>query len=131
MVSRSSAQPIRNTVVLLACLTVMVSAQTLWKSGLSAMGGIDIGSDALITQLGRMIKSWRIMGGVALFGLSTVLWLDLLSKMELSHLYPLVSFTYVLAFFAGWIWLGETPNLTRLAGIFVICFGILLVARAE
>ncbi len=127
----TQARPVRNTLVLLACLTVMVSAQTLWKSGLGVIGGIDIGSDALGTQLVRMIKSWRIMGGIALFGLSTVLWLDLLSKMELSHLYPLVSFTYVLAFFAGWIWLGETPNLTRFAGIVVICFGILLVARAE
>lgn len=118
----------RNGLVLLLCLVLMVTAQTLWKLGLSKMGGIDV-SAGLGPQVLKVLKSWRILAGVGIFSFTTLLWLDLLSRMELSQLYPMMSFTYVLAFFSGWLWLGETPNPTRLVGIVVICVGIYLVAR--
>jgi drug/metabolite transporter (DMT)-like permease len=115
--------------VLFTCLVLMVAAQTLWKLGVSKAGGIDVGAGSIPEQVLKVIRSWRILLGIAIFGCTTLLWLDLLSRMELSRLYPLMSFTYVIAFFTGWWWLGEQPNPSRFVGILVICLGIYLVSR--
>ena len=119
----------RNWIVLLACLGLMVSAQILWKIALTRIGVIDVGSMSLGPRLVELARSWRILLGLVMFGFATLLWFDLLSRMELSFLYPFMSLSYVLAFFTGWIWLGESPQIMRLVGIGVICLGIFLVAR--
>jgi drug/metabolite transporter (DMT)-like permease len=107
----------------------MVTAQSLWKVGLGRIGVIDVGGSPLLPQLVKLLKSWRILAGIGIFGISSLLWFDLLSRMELSLLYPMVSFVYVIAFFVGWFWLGETPSWSRLLGIVVICGGIYLTSR--
>lgn len=119
----------RNWLVLLLCLTLMVTAQTLWKIGLARIGVIDVAGKPLWPQVIMLATSWRILLGAGIFAGTTLIWLDLLSRMELSVLYPMMSLSYVLAFFTGWIWLGEEPSVTRFLGILVICFGIWLVGR--
>ena len=114
----------RNWIVLSICLTLMVTAQILWKLGLARLGSVDVTSDQLPAKLLQMIQSWQILAGLALFGICTLLWFDLLSRMELSFLYPFMSFSYVLAFVAGWLWLGEKADPLRMVGILVICGGI-------
>lgn len=128
---RAQVLRLRNLLVLGSCLFLMVAAQLLWKIGLGAIGGLDLQAAGVGAQLVAAATSLPIVGGVALFGVSTVLWLDLLSRIELSRLMPLGSLTYVASFVAGWAWLGETPHLGRLVGILVICGGIYLVARSE
>jgi drug/metabolite transporter (DMT)-like permease len=120
---------VRNWILLASCLCLMVTAQILWKTGLTRIGTIDVGSPQLPRQIGQLATSWRILLGLAIFGVTTLLWLDLLSRMQLSLLYPMMSMSYVLSFFAGWAWLGESPNPARLLGILVIGAGIVLVAR--
>ncbi len=120
----------RNAVILVACLGLMVTAQILWKIALARIGVVDITSSSLGTRVVQLITSWRILLGLAMFGLATLFWMDLLSRMELSLLYPFMSLSYVLAFFAGWWFLGEHPQPIRLVGIVVIVLGIALVARS-
>lgn len=122
---------LRNTLVLAGCLFLMVAAQLLWKVGLGQIGGLDLQGAGVVGQLLAVATSLPIVGGIGLFGVSTVLWLDLLSRIELSRLMPLGSLTYVASFVAGWALLGETPRIGRFLGILVICGGIFLVARSE
>lgn len=118
----------RNWIVLIACLSLMLTAQTLWKAGLSRIGTVDV-SASLWPQIMRLIQSWQILLGLAIFGVTSIMWFDLLSRMELSLLYPMMSLVYVMAFFVGWWGLGETPSLGRFVGILVICVGIVIVSR--
>ena len=118
----------RNWLLLVLCLSLMVTAQTLWKIGLAKVGTIDV-SQGWLPQIGRLIRSWRILVGLGIFAFTTLLWFDLLSRMELSLLYPMMSLVYVIAFFVGWWFLGEEPSWTRFAGILVIGLGIIIVAR--
>lgn len=119
----------RNWLLLILCLCLMLVAQSLWKAGLSRVGVIDLTSAGGLALLWKVLRSWRILTGIGIFAVTTAMWLDLLSRFELSFLYPMMSLVYVFAFFAGWIWLGETPNGLRLVGILVICVGIFIVAR--
>jgi drug/metabolite transporter (DMT)-like permease len=108
----------------------MVAAQTLWKISVSRTGGIDLASGDAVAQVIRVGRSWPFLLGGLVFAFATVLWLHLLSRMELSHLYPMMSLTYPIAFFSGWALLGERPSLRRFAGIVVICVGIFVVAQS-
>lgn len=121
----------RNAVVLLMCLGLMVTAQVFWKTALGKVGVVDVMSSSLPSRVVLLARSWRILAGLIMFGLATILWFDLLSRMELSLLYPFMSGSYVIAFFAGWIFLGESPQPLRLVGILIIILGIALVARSS
>ena len=67
--------------------------------------------------------------GLVLFGLSAVLWLVVLSQASLSFAYPFAAFTYVLILlFDGFILHQDIPAL-RVAGVFLIVTGIVLVSR--
>jgi drug/metabolite transporter (DMT)-like permease len=121
---------LRDPLLLLVCVSAMVAAQTLWKIGVSRTGGIDLTSGRALSQVLRVGRSWQFLLGALVFGFATVLWLHLLSSMELSKLYPMMSLTYPIAFFSGWILLGERPSARRFAGILVICVGIFIVAQS-
>lgn len=64
------------------------------------------------------------------YGLSVIVWLVGLSRVPVSQAYPLLSLGYVLNVGLAWWLLGETPNTMRVAGILVIVFGVVLVAKS-
>jgi uncharacterized membrane protein len=67
--------------------------------------------------------------GFISYGLSFLIWLGILSKIELSYARPMVASGYILvALFSWWLW-GENLNLQRWMGIILITVGVILVAR--
>jgi drug/metabolite transporter (DMT)-like permease len=64
------------------------------------------------------------------YGLSVIVWLVGLSRVPVSQAYPLLSLGYVINIGLAWWLLGETPNVLRVAGIAVIVFGVVLVAKS-
>jgi multidrug transporter EmrE-like cation transporter len=78
---------------------------------------------------------WRLalnpwfLGGLVLYAVSVVNWVVVLSRMDLSVAYPLMSVGYILTLFAG-IWLFNEPfSGTRMAGIAAIMIGVVLITR--
>ena len=59
-----------------------------------------------------------------------LLWLNALSKVELSRLYPFVGMGFVLTTLAGWALFGDSLSPQRLIGIALVVGGIAPVARA-
>lgn len=101
-------------------IVFLAMGQMLWKLGVSKMGGFNIVS---------IILNPYIISGVALYGLATLLWLYVLSKEELSLVYPLQSITYVLGTILAIFVFHENVSLLRWIGIAVIIAGATLVAR--
>lgn len=67
--------------------------------------------------------------GLLLYGGSAVLWLWVLSRLDVSLAYPLVSLGFVVTFALGVWWLGEPFSWTRLAGCTLIVAGVAVLAR--
>jgi len=70
-----------------------------------------------------------VWGGLALFGISAIVWLAVLSRASLSFAYPFASLTYVLILLFDAFVLDETVPPLRWAGVACIAFGIFLVSR--
>ena len=67
--------------------------------------------------------------GLALFGISAIVWLLVLSRASLSFAYPFASITYVLILLFDHFVLDEQVPALRWAGVACIAAGIFLVSR--
>ncbi|MEJ5329229.1 MAG: EamA family transporter [Desulfobaccales bacterium] len=61
---------------------------------------------------------------------SLLLWLIILSRAELSAVYPMLALSYALTAMAARLLLGEQLSSLRVLGITLICLGVFLIARS-
>jgi multidrug transporter EmrE-like cation transporter len=73
--------------------------------------------------------NWNVLCGFFLYGLGAIVWLAVLSKMDVSKAYPLVGLGFVLTVIIG-IFVGEHANTSRIIGVALICAGIVMVGRS-
>lgn len=73
---------------------------------------------------------WPIVLGLFLYGISTIIWIMALKKVQLSYAYPMLSIGYVFVFLASYFIFHEPINGVRIGGLFLIMVGISLVARS-
>jgi len=73
---------------------------------------------------------WPIVLGLFLYGISTILWIIALKKVELSYAYPMVSLAYIFIFIASYFLFNEPISWLRIGGAVLILTGIILVAKS-
>jgi drug/metabolite transporter (DMT)-like permease len=123
----------RGIILLLALVSVSMSAvaQVLFKYGMSARAMRAALMDGSTWTVARAVAlSPGVLGGLALYGLGTVLWLGVLSRTELSQAYPFVGLSFVLTAIFGAVLFHDTLSPSRLAGIAAIVAGVWLVGRS-
>jgi multidrug transporter EmrE-like cation transporter len=115
------------------CIVIGVSlnacAQLLLKAGVNAVGHFDM-TPANILPVGiKIATQWPIIGGLACYVLSVVVWIVGLSRVDVSLAYPMLSLGYVVNAFAAWYLFGEVLSVQRLVGIGIILVGVAVLAR--
>ena len=68
--------------------------------------------------------------GLICYGVSLLIWLFVLSKVDLSFAYSLVALTFVFLLIFSRIFLHETISASRIFGSFLIILGIIFVAKS-
>lgn len=71
-----------------------------------------------------------IVLGLFLYGISTIIWIMALKKVELSYAYPMVSLGYIFVFIASYFIFHEPLNWLRVGGMLFILAGIALIAKS-
>lgn len=117
--------------LILTSVMLSACAQVLFKLGVSPSPGQGTpgGLSSLSTMLALLFRP-GVLGGLALYGIGTVLWLGALTRTELSQAYPFVGLGFVLTAVLGHLLFGETLRLSRLAGTALVIAGVFLVARS-
>jgi multidrug transporter EmrE-like cation transporter len=105
------------------------AAQLLLKAGTNVMGVITLTRDGWMDTLVRMATTGPFIAGVALYGVSLLVWIMGLSRVPVSMAYPLLSLGYVINAVAAHYVFGEAVSATRWVGIAIIILGVWLVAR--
>lgn len=119
-----------NWTLILGAVLLGTAAQLLLKAGTNAVGQFAFSSENLLPVTWQLASQPYILAGVCAYGLSMVLWIMALSRVEVSLAYPMVSIGYALTVLAAWHFLGEQVSLMRLLGIGVIMLGVFIVARS-
>ena len=106
------------------------AAQLLLKAGTNAVGHFAFDLQNLIPVGLKLALEPHILGGLACYAVSVVVWIMALSRVPVSIAYPMLSIGYVINAFVAWQWFGEALTAQKLAGIGLVVVGVYLVARS-
>ena len=95
------------------------------KRGMTVFGETSVSQ--VWGQLARIFSIPEIIIGFACFGISAVLWLVVVSRMEVSYAYPLVSISYIIVLVVSYFWFGEQVTVGRVVGVLLICSGVVVI----
>ncbi len=105
------------------------AAQLLLKAGTRSVGEFAF-SMANVLPIGwKLATEPHILGGLACYVVSVVAWILVLSRVEVSLAYPMISFGYIVTALASWWLFGEALSIERISGILVIMLGVFLITR--
>ena len=105
-------------------------AQLLLKAGTNAVGPFAFSAANIVPVGLKLALEPHILGGVACYVVSLVVWIMGLSRVEVSIAYPMLSIGYVINALAAWYLFGESVSAQKLVGIGFIIAGVWLVARS-
>ena len=84
---------------------------------------------SLITILFKILFNPWVFFGLFTFVISMMSHLYVLSKVELSFVYPFLSLAFVAVAVGSWVFFAEDINALRIVGIGFICIGTVLIAQ--
>ncbi|WP_041537664.1 EamA family transporter [Carboxydothermus hydrogenoformans] len=113
--------------LLLAITFINVIGQFFIKKGVSGQE-LSLASLAGIKYFLTLFLQPYIIFGFLFYAVSSILWMFVLSKVDLSLAYPMLSFGYVLVLVISKFFLHEAVSLQRWIGVFLICGGMILLA---
>jgi multidrug transporter EmrE-like cation transporter len=117
-----------NYIIMATSIILAVAGQLLMKKGMMEFGSFPV-SQMLTKVLPMFVNPW-VFFGFACFGLSSLFWLVVLSRLPLSFVYPMVSVAYVLVALFSMVIFKESVTYVRWTGIFVIIVGVILISRS-
>jgi drug/metabolite transporter (DMT)-like permease len=112
-----------NLLLILLNTIMLVSGQFLWKTGLQN----NESSFGSIRAFMQLMVSPYFLGGLILYGLATVLWLFILSRVSLSLAYPIQSLAYIMAVFGAYWIFNEPLSMPKVVGCLLILAGVVFI----
>lgn len=107
---------------------LVVIGQFLLKKGMNLIGGFEAGS--WLVFFTKVFTSAWVLIGLSIYIVGSLLWFIVLSKVDLSFAYPLISLSYILVFIVSVLFLGESFSLLRLLGVGFIMLGVFFISRS-
>lgn len=116
--------------LILTGVLLNAAAQLLLKAGTTRIGEFQFSLENVVPIGLKIAAQWPIIGGLACYGISVVVWIMALSRVPVSLAYPMLSIGYIVNAFAAWWLFGESLTAQKLIGIAVIIVGVWLVAKS-
>ncbi len=110
-------------------IILAVIGQLLLKMGMLRIGKFSFNISTLVHQYIKIFLNPRVIAGLFGYFVSMLIWLYVLSRMELSFAYPFVALNYVLILFGSYFLFKEAITPMKVIGVIVIVVGVYLVAR--
>lgn len=124
----SGSSTLFSFVMLAISVVFAVAAQFTLKAAMSEVGRIGsteiaAAGDTII----RALKEPRLWLGLALFGVSALFWLVVLSRVDLSVAYPFVGLSYIVVVLFSRLFLHEQVTALRWLGVVIVAIGIAII----
>jgi drug/metabolite transporter (DMT)-like permease len=113
--------------VILGSMAFAVLGQLGLKTGMNRIGRVTRRAH----ELGWRQGAPPLVAGLAAYGVSSVLWLWALSRVELSYAFPFLSLSYVAIMLAARFALSERLDRHRILGSAFIILGVILVGLSR
>ena len=116
--------------LILFSVALNASAQLFLRKG---MPNVTLATNQGVIELARgafriVLDPW-VFSGLSCYAISILLWMYVLSKVQVSFAYPFLSVGYVIVVAAAYLFFREPISVMKLSGVALICAGVVLVAR--
>jgi len=109
---------------LIASVSLGAVAQLLLKKA-----SVHLQQEDFLEKIKLILNSKFLWIGLTCYGLSMFFWLYVLSSLELSKAYPLVSLGYIATLLLGYFFLNEAITIQKISGIIAIMLGVYLLTK--
>lgn len=118
-----------NFIFILSSVLLNSAAQILMRKGMLDVGAIS--TQNLINSAFAMVQNLWLWGAMMSYAISILLWMLVLSRVQVSYAYPFLSIGYIVAAVIGYFWMGETMDMYKVFGIGIICIGIVVLSQSS
>ncbi len=105
-------------------------AQLALKASVAGMGELSLNLQTAWPLFTRLAAEPWLWVGLFCYGISVVVWILALSRVDVTIAYPMLSIGYVVNALAAAALLGEALTFSRIAGIGIIILGVFILARS-
>ena len=123
--------PFKESIIVLIAIFLGSVGQLLIKTGLNSFtskcGSISISS--VWGKLPSIISTPQIIIAAICFGISASFWCVVMSKRDLSQVYPFIALAHVFIALLAYFILKEQIGVLRIAGIAIIIIGVIVLAQ--
>jgi len=116
-----------NLIFIISSVLLNALAQILLKAGMKTYTNIDLKSNIIQTLISISLNPYIIFGFIS-YGISIILWLWVLSKVDVSLAYPFQALGYIIVTILAWLIFQENINLTRIIALIFITLGLIILA---
>ena len=104
--------------------------QILFKLGMKHMGEQNLapGLGSIFSFILKIITSPTLLLGILCYTVSTVVWMNVLSRVPLNRVYPFTALTFALVFVASILIFHEQIPMNRYFGVGIIVAGFLVTS---
>lgn len=105
-------------------------AQLALKASVKDTGAIELSTGNVMPVAGQLMAEPWLWVGLGCYGISVIVWILALSRVDVTIAYPMLSVGYVVNAFAAYALFGEALTPGRLLGIGIIILGVTVLARS-
>jgi multidrug transporter EmrE-like cation transporter len=104
-------------------------AQLSLKAAVRHLGPITLSRSVIGPVSMQLISEPGLWAGLGAYGVSVLVWIVALSRVDVSIAYPMLSIGYIVNAIAAWWLFGEALGPARFLGIGLIVLGVVVLSR--
>ncbi|MCL5986643.1 MAG: EamA family transporter [Actinobacteria bacterium] len=122
---------VKSILLIILSILIAIGGQVLLKIGMNQISSAEILSlNGARDFFLAILRSPLVMTGLFLYGLSAIVWLIILSRVDLSFAYPMIGISYIFMIFISRFLLKEHVSPLRWIGAVVISIGVVIITRS-
>ena len=120
-----------NILLIISSVTLNAFAQLFIRQGMLKLGKISMGFVNIWHMILDSITNVYIWAGMFSYGISILLWMVVLSKVNVSLAYPFLSIGYIITTVISHFAFNEPITVPKILGISIICIGVVVLTYSK
>ncbi len=121
----------KNILLILSSVALNALAQLFVRQGMLKIGSVSLEIGQLWNMVLSFFTNLYLWGGMLCYAVSLVLWMVVLSKVNVSLAYPFSCVGFIITAVLAYFFLNEPLTLQKCIGIAVICLGVIILTYSK
>ena len=120
-----------NFLLILSSVSLNAFAQLFIRKGMLKIGEISFNFEQIVKMVLAVFTNVYLLSGMFSYVLSVILWMIVLSKVNVSLAYPFLSIGYIITTVLAYLFFNEPITFQKVVGIIIICIGVFILTQSK